>query len=267
MEKPSVTKRFHFVPQFHIKKWLDKDKMINIYQLSPKKEFKTIHEKGIKNFCVESGLYAAPILYPFEKDIVETDFFAPLDDRASRIMNSLPNGKILLPKKEKSDLLEYIQLLYYRHPKMINKLISYNKQYPCFEHSKEDEIKDYTVTSFLRNQPIASKDFFVDLDWYKLETSKELIFGDTPYVQFGGMNKDIYCVMVALDPQHLLITRKNWDRINPNLHLCSFTETYNEYILRQANKFVFFKSNILKKGLKAQYKKIINKNRRIDIFD
>ena len=125
-KKRNAYKWNHFIPQFLIKRWAENDKFF----LALRKDcsIAQLASKNANSIFAGPELYWARSLYPENPSYFETNFFAPIDTKFSKIVKKIDEchiGKIdFLSSEELKFVIDYCLMLFFRTPNQIKKLSS-----------------------------------------------------------------------------------------------------------------------------------------------
>ncbi|HAT8180399.1 TPA: DUF4238 domain-containing protein, partial [Legionella pneumophila] len=198
----------HYIPRFYLKRWIDPShgKVNNYYYLQDRL---LCGKKAPKNLGCLEDLYALDNVADDGKQVLETDHYKSLDDKAAKIMDKMiSDGIIALNNREKLSWTDFIISMMTRNAAQVQKSKKDGK--PIIERLKENlpgEVKekfreeiDY-YESNIANLAIAAvsgygeleepefttrfREIFINLNWWIEDYSKlkfNLLTSDRPVI-------------------------------------------------------------------------------------
>ncbi len=119
-----ITHRHHYVPEFLLKKWAPSPNDSNVcaYWWDRYKKALARRTQGAKAFCFEIDLFTVNVQGK-PPDILETDFFGPVDTQGAAAMDKLVEGGVeALSGDDRSDFTRFLFSLENRRPSLIREL-------------------------------------------------------------------------------------------------------------------------------------------------
>ena len=119
-----LTRRHHYVPEFLLKKWAPNPSNSNVcaYFWDRHRNALTQRTQGAKAFCFEIDLFAVNVQGK-PLDILETDFFGPVDTQGAAAMDKLvKDGVEALTGDDRFDFTRFLFSLEHRRPALIQEL-------------------------------------------------------------------------------------------------------------------------------------------------
>jgi len=107
----------HYVPQFYTRRWADGSGKVLCYKRVPNGRivFNGVVPKGTG---FEPDLYATPPAIFWEnhaEQVIETEFFSPIDNDAAVALDKLPNGASSLTDRERTAWALFMNSMLHRH--------------------------------------------------------------------------------------------------------------------------------------------------------
>lgn len=233
MNKPV---KHHYIPQFYLKRWINSDDVLYVYvrgEIEPLK----IPEKGLVNFCQEKHLYSIPSITPEDSEVIETNWFAPLDGDAATIIKKFNKGKVEnLTSTERSNWFYFCSNLYYRSPRGMKDIAQKIHANHMSLRLKNKEEMAALILPKLTNLDECGR-FFINWSWFVEDTEEEFLIGDRlPTFNLSTTNQ--LFTYLAISPNKIFYASRN-----PNQKFYDRNRReYNRWIVQNAERFVFANS-------------------------
>lgn len=248
-------KKHHYIPRSYLKRWLNKDGYLHVFQIKPYKHFKS-NEKGLVNICQQNYLYTTETIIPDNKQYVEQELSAPFDDHFNQLLLKLKPGNIdeCLSPYEKRFFIHALGTFPHRSPwgmeKMKERLNEELFKLDCAPIKKEY----LSLMLFRPVYQIFSEDILMQKEWHVVETPENLLTCDMPFVNYNGILSQNFCFLFAIDPRHLLFCSNCNEKLKNNT--VGLGDYFNTGIIKCAYRHIISTDNSQKKMIKRILKKI-----------
>lgn len=280
IDSKQVSHRHHYVPQFYLREWRDKDyKGVWLYKRNTADQI-TFRRRSPKSIGYVENLYSLkpetkwPVLN-YEADAIEKSFFSVIDDAASLVHQKLiSSGVNSLSSQDRLDWALFLNSLIERNPKRINEI----EQSFSIEEIKQEFVKRWGKSTFLDNLDIdavhhnsirnALANYIADetfvnhvanMRWAIVHLSidgEHFLTADMPLLINGGVaGNPIHLMSIALTPNKLMILHTDSKEFDENL-LRTLSVMHNISIIDNTQKHLI-SSQKLKNAICTQYSLIV----------
>lgn len=280
IKSKQVSHRHHYVPQFYLREWLDKDrKGVWLYKRNTANQI-TFRRRSTKSIGYVEDLYSLKaetkwLVLNCDTDAIEKNFFSMIDDAASLVHQKLiSSGVNSLSSQDRLDWALFLNSLIERNPKRINDV----EQSFSIEEVKQAFVKRWGKSTFLDNLDIdaihhnsirnalahhiadeAFVNYVANMRWAIVHHSIEgehFLTGDMPILVNGGMDATpIHLLSIALSPNKLMILHTDSEEFNEySLRVISII--HNISIVDNAQKYLI-SSKELKDGPHTKFNRVV----------
>lgn len=276
----NTARRHHYVPEFYLKAWNDPDQRgLWVYARDKQNRVRPLR-RFPKSLGYATDLYSLepepphPVL-DCPSDAIEKEFFAPIDDGASRVHRKLlATGVRELTAEDRMLWSLFLNSLLERSPTRIEQieqsmsptelgaelaqrlgnrewLSKINLSAMCrnaVRRALVDFIRDPPFVSHLAAMRWATVDILID--------QEHLVTGDRPLlVNAGGAQNPVHCLSMALSPRRLLVIHSNAEDFDDHF-VRTLTVLHNIAVIRQTEHYVV-SSRELNDGPHTKYSRAV----------
>jgi hypothetical protein len=117
----SSHRRHHFVPQFYLENWVGADGKLACYRWMRSRVI--VSRLGPRNVAYREGLYTLPQAPEHQRQSIEKEFFAPIDERAAKVHRQLVTvGTTTLSMQDRTDWAVFLLSLRVRTPESVERI-------------------------------------------------------------------------------------------------------------------------------------------------
>ncbi|CAN96462.1 Hypothetical protein sce6295 [Sorangium cellulosum So ce56] len=269
------SRRHHYVPQFYLRQWADDDSKLWCYKRERSGKLSET-QVAPRATAFQEHLYSvrdtAPFLPERTPDVIEGQFFSPLDNAASQVFQKILSGRGLpLPETEKTTWALFLNSLLERDPRTLatrdevapavaEKVLAELRARCRSAESRarlDDMIGRVDYMAMARNsvrehmvREIRDGDvieYFKKKSWTIVDVSAEtleLITSDSPAVINCGHSKSpVHMLTLALNPSKLFLMQPAAETIDEET-LKAIVVCHNLSLLESDGQFLYSRSRL-----------------------
>jgi Protein of unknown function (DUF4238) len=258
----------HHTPVFHLKAWARDGRVVRYFR--PHNEVKAAAISP-KNTGFEDNLYAFQGVSPEHTQLLEREFFAPVDSRAAVVHRLLVDGKLRsLTNAQRVDWARFMLSTQLRNPFALEEVKRLTLQTmlanmgtrsdPEYEEVRKEDDPETMYEWIAKHHPEvienAHKQFLpglidhedlgsylINMHWAVIDLSgaaHRLLTGDRPFIATHGWKEPQAVLMIALSPDRLFTATNSVLRTEQIISASPsrLVGTVNDLIVRQAVEFV-----------------------------
>ena len=265
----SIARRHHYVPQFYLKTWQANDgKGLWLYSRDAKGCVRA-YRRSPKSVGFAVDLYSLwpetpyPVLES-RPDVIESDFFALIDDAAASVYKKLlTSGIKSLTKEDRGAWALFLNSLVERGPRRIEKI----ERFDSPERIRDEVLQRFGYSDFVANIDWSSMhrnsvrralvshisdgnliESVCQMRWTTVDITvdgEHLITSDTPVLINGGSDSmPVHCLSVALSPTRLLIVHGDTAEFD-ECFIRTLAVMHNVILVQKAEQHVISSRNLV----------------------
>ena len=249
LKPKNLSRRHHFIPKFYLKAWYEaKNSGFWVYTKTLEGELVAQKNKHAKSYCFEDDLYLLKpdgnSLVSSETDILEKEFFLPIDTRASSIHKKLLlTGISSLTAEDRINWAIFMLSLQLRSPEAMLQFVEQMRN----ELFNYDNFELLARNAYLSNLPammlkIGAVEYITNMDWsiVKLPAEKEehLLLGNNPLLIMPSDERSpIQVFSLAISPKQLLVMTVKDEEFDEGF--CKLLPVYYSLnVINQSEKYI-----------------------------
>lgn len=279
---PNPPSKHHFLPEFLLKEWVGPDGKFERFVLTPAGD---LHRKRVGPNAIgyKKDLYKVPATpEPWAAQELETNVFAPIDDRSARTLRKMKAGQ-LLDSDDRSAWATLLMAFFHRSPSyfaatkevmqnaLLEEDLGIEEEYakrrgpddpPTFKEwlqkrdpAEIERIAHKSVPNLITNESIGT--FLVQSPWQLLNLSaakNDLLLSDHPLV-FRPLKLEGGHMAMPVGPKRLFITSRDRNLLNQLGHLPAddIVAKSNEFVVNNASELVIATDHTQSEFIKTNF--------------
>lgn len=262
------SKKHHYIPKCYLKAWTGADGLLCEYR----RPFKDIAHK--RRHPSETGwldkLYSVDTLPADQNDLIETVFFARVDQSAADVLAKFLKGETELTQDQRSGWSRFLMSLLHRHPAQIKRLWKMSgEKYQAEMADLKDVYEEKkglndpaTFEEFVETMgPSAVGELFSGLvkkicdsprigahlnnmhaHIFELSGTHRFVTSDRPLLRTNGLGHEATALLMPISPRHLFVSTNEiatLEAIEKGLNQGNLVADINEWVVRQAYRSAY----------------------------